>query len=635
MGALLKGTCAGWLDELWARLAARPFPFTTAPVDLGLYDDLCPGDTDRILTLAELACAHEVDLLGSGPIDLGPTIDWLKDYKTGHSWPRAFMRDIEYNNLERASDVKFPWELSRLQWLIPAGQAYVLTADERYALEVRNVIDHWIRENPYASTVNWSCTMEAALRIVSWTWFFHVFNRSEAWADVDFRCRFLTSLFLHGRFTARYLEHSDVNGNHCTADAAGLVFAGLFFGRGTEPNRWLKKGWDLLAGELPKQVTADGVDYEASIAYHRLVLELFLLPAMYRTACGQRTPTEYRERLVAMARFVEAYSRSDGTTPLWGDADDGRMLPLGGQALTDHRYLIGLVGLTCDETLRPAFRGPASEIFWLCGAEAVRRLSMEPSSDPQSIGFSDGGFFVMRNDRDHVFIDCGPVGLAGRGGHGHNDCLSFEAMLAGTLLVTDSGCYVYTASREERNRFRSTDLHNTPRINNAEINRFIAPDNLWQLQADATPEVREWKTAHDRDVFVGSHSGYMRFATGVRPVRTIELDHRRHALRISDCFEGAGEFDVEIPLHLDPRIRVTTLGRSKASLQAENLTFRIDWTGPGFATTLEPSRVSPRYGVALSSQRLVWRGRAKSGASLTVRIAVESGPCRPQAVGTT
>ncbi len=35
----------------------------------------------------------------------------------------------------------------------------------------------------------------------------------------------------------------------------------------------------------------------------------------------------------------------------------------------------------------------------------------------------------MRNNVDHVFIDCGPLGLAGRGGHGHNDCLAFEAVL--------------------------------------------------------------------------------------------------------------------------------------------------------------------------------------------------------------
>ena len=243
------------------------------------------------------------------------------------------MRDIVYVNPHDTSDVKVPWELSRLQWLMPAGQAYLLDGDERYAEAVRAVLEDWIDANPCAGTVNWSCTMEAALRILSWTWFFHVFHGSRAWADPAFRERFLCALYLHGDFTERHLEHSDVNGNHCTADAAGLVFAGLFFGPGKDPERWLARGWSLLQEELPRQVSPDGVDFEASVAYHRLVAELFLLPALYRRACGLDVPAEYRERLVAMARFTAAYSRPDGGTPLWGDADDARALPLGSQAL--------------------------------------------------------------------------------------------------------------------------------------------------------------------------------------------------------------------------------------------------------------------------------------------------------------
>ncbi len=51
--------------------------------------------------------------------------------------------------------------------------------------------------------------------------------------------------------------------------------------------------------------------------------------------------------------------------------------------------------------------------------------------------------------------------MRGRGGHGHNDILSFELFLNGFNVVTDCGAYLYTASREWRNRFRSTAFHNT------------------------------------------------------------------------------------------------------------------------------------------------------------------------------
>jgi hypothetical protein len=322
-----------------------------------------------------------------------------------------------------------------------------------------------------------------------------------------------------------------------------------------------------------------------------------------------------------MGRFVAAYSRRDGTTPLWGDADDGRLLPFGGQALTDHRYLIGLVALTGDDTLRPFFSGPTTEVFWAVGEQGVRRLAKARRMDSRSCAFKDAGYFVMRNSRDHVFIDCAPVGLAGRGGHGHNDCLSFEAELNGVLLVTDCGAYVYTASPEERNRFRSSSAHNTPRIDGEEVNRFITPDDLWRLRADAVPELREWKTSYERDVFVGSHSGYLRLDQPVQPIRTIELNHRLHALLIQDRFEGEGVYDVEIPLHLAPQVRVERFGPAGVRLIGGDKRFRLTWTAPGWHVALEAARVSPRYGVALNSRRLVWRGR--TGSSLSVVIEAE------------
>ncbi len=83
--------------------------------------------------------------------------------------------------------------------------------------------------------------MEVALRIISWTWFFHVFKKSHAWQDSFFQERFLTCLYLHADFTMRHIEYSDINGNHYTADAAGLVFAGLFFGTGAEAKLWVIK----------------------------------------------------------------------------------------------------------------------------------------------------------------------------------------------------------------------------------------------------------------------------------------------------------------------------------------------------------------------------------------------------------
>src|SRR4030095_12044328 len=91
-----------------------------------------------------------------------------------------------------------------------------------------------------------------------------------------------------------------------------------------------------------------------------------------------------------------------------------------------------------------------------------------PESAPASTAFPDGGFFVLRSDRAHVIVDCGEVGMHGRGGHGHNDILGFELWLNGHPVVTDCGAYLYTASREWRNAFRSTAFHNARQSDRAE-----------------------------------------------------------------------------------------------------------------------------------------------------------------------
>lgn len=629
--ALLHELQAPSLEGLWLRLASRPFPAWFGPCNSAELDTLC-GDNERITLLirAEKALAHRVDLLGSGPTELGRQIDWYADFKTGLSWPKRYFADIDYNNPERPSDVKVPWELSRLQWLMPAGQAFLLERDDRYAVAVRDVLEQWIEANPCGGSVNWSCTMEAALRIFTWVWFFHVFHDAPSWRDADFRFRFLRALYLHVEFTERHIERSDVNGNHYTADAAALVVGGLFFGEGQGPQRWQKEGWRVLCEEMPRQVFPDGVDFEASVPYHRLVTELFLWPAMYRTAQGLSIEPSYTDRLVAMARFCRAYSRPDGSVPLWGDADDARVLPFGMQDINDHRYLHTLVGLyTGQQELCDERAAAVGEVLWALGPLAVRGWLDALPPPPTSQAFAEGGFYIMRGDRDHVFIDCGPLGLAGRGGHGHNDCLAFEMVLDGVPLVSDCGSYLYTASYEERNRFRSTSYHNTPQIDGEEINRFIRPDYLWNLHYDAIPRVVEWRVEKHQTLFVGEHQGYCRLASPVIPRRTIFLDSEVHALFVRDEFLGEGLHDVTIPLHLAPGVEVSELKDHELILSSEKRRFRLWWpVESGYTLRVEDARISKSYGVTHSSKRLVWLRASSLLTTFNLFIApVEVGKC--------
>ncbi|NQU59881.1 MAG: alginate lyase family protein [Rhodospirillales bacterium] len=596
---LLEKLNAGSVDSLWARLADAPFPTFTGPIKAEDYEGACPGDAAHIIKAAEDAVDRRVDLLGSGPVELGRPIQWHKDFKSGYGWPIVASRRLNVLDLHRTSDVKVPWELSRLQWLIPAGQAYLMTGDERYAKATAEIIDEWTPANPLSQGVNWACTMDVALRGISLVWLFRVFHQTAAWSDDRFRRDFLKLLYLHGDFTARHLEWSDINGNHLLADACGLVVMGLFFGDAKAPQSWQEEGWRILEDELPKQVFPDGVDFEVSAAYQRLVLELFLLPALYRCAVGRAVSHKYADRLIKMAEFIAAYSREDGSSPLWGDADDGRVLPfaLHPETMTDHRYLIALVGLAFDDVdliAKATDFGP--EVFWVLGPEVA---NMPTAAEiPESQAFPDGGVYIMRNGPDHVFIDCGPVGMAGRGGHGHNDCLSFEAVLAGQHLLTDCGTYVYSVDADWRNDFRSTAFHNTPIIDHQEQNRFVDPNFLWTLMDDAKPDVRHWQTSPQADIFIGAHSGFQRLDNPVTPVRGIMLDKKTHRLAIADRFEGDGDHSVRIPYHLALGIDIEETGPGIWRLKSAGPDFLLVQGGDeGWTAMTGEGWISHSYGV--------------------------------------
>ncbi len=616
---LLKETEHKTIPELWASLGANKYFCPTCPATGEKFKNEFPALIPDILNRAKLAEQHTVGLLGSGLINLGQDIDWCKDFKTGIRWPNAFFADIEYNNLELPSDVKVPWELSRMQWLIPVGMAYLLTSEEKYSSLVKRELISWIDANPYGFSVNWSCTMEVALRIVTWTWFFHVFKSSNSWQDTEFQDLFLRTLWLHGEFTSRHLEYASINGNHYTADAAGLVFAGLFFDAKNSASKWLHTGNKILESEILNQITRDGVDFEGSIPYQRLITELFLYPAMYLKTRGYPISGQYRERLQAMAHFIRCYSQPDGNCPLIGDADDGRMLPFGTQNINNHLYLVTAVHrFLYGKDFKSLDSDSGTEIFWLFGDSGEEILHCEG----QSTEFPLGGYYVMRHKKDYVFVDCASIGTGGRGGHGHNDCLSFEAVLMGKKIITDSGAFIYTGDYKARNLFRSTSSHNTPKVNETEINRFIKPEYLWDLTYDAKPIVFLWKSTGEYDFLKAGHHGYKKLQPAVEIVREFILRKKVHQIIIHDYVLCENSVRVEFPFHISPELTVEKTGETTFKFSDAEHTSFIHFMASGNEGTMDIisclTKISPSYGTMVNAMKILIQLQGKKIELLTV-----------------
>jgi hypothetical protein len=604
------------IDEAWRLLQARPFFLHPSDQSLMIrrFSESYPAAEKEIRRTADAVLRHEFDLLGSGPVALGQSLPWTTDFKTGRCWPAQYCSDIEYHEYDRPTDVKVPWELSRCQHFARLGQAYWLTGNDQYAQEFAAEIADWEGANPYAWTVNWACAMDVALRAVSWIWGFYFMGEAPACRDSAFRAKFLRTLFLHGEFITAYLEKADLNGNHYLCDAAGLVFLGGLFGATRKGQRWMALGRRIVVEEIFKQVTDDGVDFEQSTAYHRLVLEAFSTSYLLLKMHGQVIPDAAWKRLELMHDYVEAYIKPNGQAPLVGDADDGRIQMLGRQGINDHRYLLSTGAVLFE---RADFKARAAdfweESFWLLGASGLDRYRRLPEVDAKndSRAFSNSGVFVLRSDAVHMIVDCGEVGFGGRGGHGHNDILSFELFLNGFNVVTDCGAYLYTASPEWRNRFRSTEFHNTVQIDGEELNRFVGPHALWQLHYDAVPSEAALVRRPCVDEFRGGHRGYERLRSPVRHARRIWLDRRSPRVLVNDRLEGSDEHVLQWRFHLDPSVVADVEGRDVRLRSGEKTVWLLpDEAAVAFTLSLQDGWVSPSYGVKVPTRVVVWETTA-------------------------
>lgn len=593
---------------------ANPFPGLSKPAAIGAAID----DTGRkrIIERAEKAMRREVDLLGSGPHTLSTPVDWCLDFKSNTRWAVRASHRLPVNDLDNPSDIKVIWELSRLQWLLPVGQAYLLEGDETHAEFARIIIEEWIVSNPVCVGPNWMCAMDVALRAISKIWLAQACRESGAWRNTAFQERLIKSLVLHARFIDGNLEYADINGNHLTTDLAGLTVIGIALGGRGIAEKWVDKSWRLLRDEFPLQVPDDGVCREASLPYHRLVAELFLLPAVARRNVGLPVKDDYIARLRKMGAFTAAATQPDGEVPVWGDADDGRALPLGTQGMNDHQYLAELI-LALE---RPPTRPKYDETLWWLGTGNAETEKPKP---PASTAFDNAGVFIMRSDSEHVFIDAGPVGMSGRGGHGHNDCLSFAVSLDGVSLIVDPGSYVYTADYAARNRFRATAAHNTPGIDSTEINRFH-PKHLWRLNDDAKPDIRHWSTSEDVDLLVAAHSGYRRLSSPVTPVRGFMLERSTHRLFVADGFEGTGEHEVRIPYTFAPGSELGNVRPGVWKIVRNGKAFGLVFSSPDtWSTDPFEAAYSPSYGIELPAPGLAL-SRTGSLSPLAIAVMPES-----------
>lgn len=555
-------------------------------------------------------------------------MDWQVDFKSGYRWSeKTYYKFIKFGH-KLGADIKVPWELSRMQHLIQLALAYHSTKKEECAEEIIKQIVDWILTNRYKFGVNWRCTMDVAIRVANWVFSINLIkdyiNNLPLEGKEYFYKIFYKSLYQHGDFIIRNLEWSeDLTSNHYLSDIAGLLVLAVFTENiFKEAGEWKAFAINELKKEMFKQVYPDGTNFEASTCYHRLVLELFfystffavqnekykiknekkdLLSSVddYKTITEDIFDKDYVARLYKMFDAILYLLKPNGRMPQIGDNDNGQFIKLYPREVLDMRYLLVLGAVFFKEPkwkIKEFFNSDKdiAEVMILCGEKEVEiwnSLEWNSLKNISSKAFSDSGWYVMRNNKDYCIISCGPNGHNGKGGHCHNDKLSFELCIEGEDIIVDPGTYVYTPLPEWRNKFRSTAYHNTVIIDGKEQNRF-SENNLFFMENDNVIKIDKWKTFKGYDILEVVYSKQKRIKDSISHCRQFIFNKKEKQLKMVDTFKGNGKHRFEWSFVLSPNFE------GDLKIRSESPKFKqIQWQK-------KSSFYSPEYGVIKRTDKL-------------------------------
>ncbi|MHB1844844.1 MAG: heparinase II/III family protein, partial [Deltaproteobacteria bacterium] len=556
-----------------------------------------PDAAQALVQRADRACDGIWDLLGYGEAPLGVLPDWQRDFRSNSRWDENERSSRQPVVRGDGSDVKIPWEISRLQHLPAVALAFRLTGEQRYLELVTDQLTDWIRKNPAGRGANWMCPMDVALRAVSMSWSLELLRPATALPS-ELKAELYLSLFQHGRFVAGHLEDGGVVvGNHFVANLLGLIWLGSLYPALRGADSWRESARARLVRHLRQQIRDDGGDHESSLPYHRLVAEMIGLVSQILAANGRPSP-ELTNDFARMAAFSAAVLKPDGSAPQLGDNDGGRAFRLLPRSPNDHRYLISWAALVADDAELAAAAALDPETLLLEGAPAVARhqaLSQRGVAPRarRAHAFPDSGVFVARAGNFFVLCAATPVGQGGAGGHGHNDKLAIE-VFAGRDLVVDPGSFVYTADPLLRNRFRGTAAHATVQLDGLEQNP-VSRSDLFFLPERAFARVRRFDETAAGWTFEAEHRGYHPFLHR----RRVEIDLVTRALTIDDEIlgPGLGEHSATVSFPLAPGIEAKSEGERVTLLRGGVPVGELLFPAPGAGRLrLERGLFSETYG---------------------------------------
>lgn len=542
------------------------------------------------------------------PDALFPVELWSLDPATGGYWPgrEAFCFSIDYREARGRGDIKFVWELNRLQFLPLLACGVALRDDARALAAIETAIESWMAANPPFRGVAWNSGIELAIRAVSLNLCASLCADRLSPSSIG---RLRATLAAHLYWLRRYPSRFSSANNHLIYEALG-VFVICRAMPGADPDGSIAAdAREVLDREAALQFYSDGMSAEQCVSYGAFAAEALLLAALIQKHSGERAASPPDDRLAAFADCIDWLCDAKGRTPAIGDDDNGCAIASFAEEGTTYatsvaRCAAALLGRpsAAPPPVRPTLR---EALF--CPA---------PRAAPPPAGvktFAHGGYTIVRERRRgrHLLfvLDHGPLGYLSIAAHGHADALAIFLALDDQPLLMDAGAYLYHSGGAWRDWFRGTRAHNTLTLGGEDQSRISGPFN-WSHKAQAWLESasvdENWRLTARQDGYAG------RF----------KVIHERVAFALADGVAiedrllpaGSPEW-AEAVFQFAPVVSLSGEGLERSIAIDDETVGRICFSLPGSVTLrcgepcLAGGWVSESFGRKTAAPQLVWRGR--------------------------
>jgi len=591
-------------------------------------------------------CAGRFEFLGKawpavsrapdGTLEIPPAF-WFFDPMTGKTWPDAATSSfaVDVRGGAGVGDVKYVWELNRLQMLHPLAAAIARSQDESLRRLAFGMLASWAAANPPYRGVNWKSGIELALRLVSLSVLVAAVGPRTIAPGA--RAMIRRMIAAHAHYLAAFPSLYSSANNHRVAEGLGLFIAGMLAPDLDRLHGWSGEGRRILETEALRQILPDGVGAEQSPTYQAFTMELLAFSAQLAADHGEPLDAAATERLGRGAEYLSWLCDENGAAPAIGDDDEGRVIaqPPDREPHYVASVTAAVAGVLKRDELAAAPRDPHVRdlIFGSPSRAPSDLLNLAPQDHvpqghascgaPRRDGlktFARGGVSVV-NDviggrRLHLVFDHGPLGLAPLAAHGHADALALWLAIDGEPVLIDAGTFRYFSGGAVRTSLRESLLHNTLAIDDRSQSRAGTAFG-WATTASAellgSRREPAWWVA-------GAHDGYQK-RFGVRHVRT--LRRQNDGIAIEDRLVGARRpLPVTLRFLCHPDIAVAIDGGAAALGGRQGPLCRLV-AQRGFEAKIVAAATSPCFGRLVATRQLVLQGELAEEPVVTQIVMAE------------